>query len=673
MVIPNIAQRRAAKLRHLLRRYNYQYHILDAPIVTDAQYDRLFRELQDLEAKYPKLIAADSPTQHVGTTPLTAFKRVKHKVPMLSLSNSFTETELFSFDKRVHDRLQMDEEIEYVCEPKFDGLAVSLIYKKGILRQAATRGDGYVGEDITQNIRTVFSIPLKLQGRGYPNVLEVRGEVYMPMQGFLALNEKARANNDKVFANPRNAAAGSLRQLDPKITATRPLAMYCYTVGEVSGGSGGESQWELLQHLKKWGLSVNEQIKKVKGIKACWQYYLTLEKKRGELAYDIDGIVFKVNNFALQEKLGYVARAPRWAIAQKFPAQEALSRILDVAFQVGRTGALTPVARLEPTFVGGATVSNATLHNMDEIARKDVRIGDTVVIRRAGEVIPEVVSVVKDKRLKNAPRVVLPRQCPECGSDVIHPHGQVVAYCIGELYCTAQRKGVIEHFASRKAMNIQGLGKRLIDVLVVQGLLYNVADIYQLTVDQVTVLERMGKKSAQNLITAINKSKQTVLAKFLYAISIREVGERTASNLANHLGNFTAIEEASEECLQQTPDIGPVVAANVYAFFRQPHNRRVIKALLEAGVHWHDVGVQPITEQPLAGQTYVLTGTLTSLTREQASAKLQALGAKVSGSVSQKTSYVIVGEDPGIKYTTAKALGVPIKDEQSLLQLLQKY
>lgn len=669
MAMPKTAAQRVAQLRQLLQQYNYQYYILDAPTVADTQYDRLLRELQDLEAKYPQLITVDSPTQRVGSMPLTAFTRVKHKVPMLSLGNAFTKTELLAFDKRVHDRLHTSEAIEYICEPKFDGLAVSLIYKKGVLQQAATRGDGYIGEDITQNIRTVFSIPLTLHG-DYPEILEVRGEVYMPIRGFIELNKNARKNHGKVFANPRNAAAGSLRQLDPKITATRPLAMYCYTVGEISGDG---SQWDLLQHFKKWGLSVNEEIKKVKGINACWQYYLSLEKKRSQLAYDIDGVVFKVNSFALQEKLGYVARAPRWAIAQKFPAQEALTKIHDVEFQVGRTGALTPVARLIPTFVGGATVSNATLHNMDEILRKDVRIGDTVIIRRAGEVIPEVVSVVKDKRLKNARKINLPKRCPVCGSDAIRADNEAVAHCIGELHCAAQRKGVIEHFASRKAMNIDGLGERLVDVMVKRELLNNVADIYQLTVDQVAVLERMGEKSAQNLITAIDKSKKTTLAKILYAISIRQVGESTASNLANYFGNFSAIEKASQQCLQQIPDIGPVVAANIYAFFRQPHNQQVINALLESGVHWDNVVVKSPFRQPLAGDIYVLTGTFSSLTREAAKARLQALGAKVSGSVSIKTSCVIVGEVPGAKYTKAKALGVTIKDEKWLLQLLRKY
>ena len=673
MSVPKPVQQRAAELRTELQQHNYQYYILDAPTIPDAEYDRLFRELQDLEAQYPELITADSPTQRIGSTPLSAFQRIKHKVPMLSLGNAFGEAELLAFDKRVHDRLRSPAEIEYVCEPKLDGLAVSLTYEKGVLVQAATRGDGFTGEDITQNIRTIGSIPLKLQGKKYPDVLEVRGEVYMPLNGFLTLNKKAQANGEKVFANPRNAAAGSLRQLDSKITATRPLAMYCYSVGEIVGGTVGESQWEMLQHFKHWGLRVNDQVRKVKGIKACWQYYLAIEKKRKKLAYDIDGVVFKVDSFALQQQLGFVSRAPRWAIAQKFPAQEELSKVKDVEFQVGRTGALTPVARLEPTFVGGATVSNATLHNMDEIARKDIRIGDTVIIRRAGDVIPEVVSAVKAKRPKNARKIELPTHCPVCGSDVIHPEGEAVAHCIGELYCAAQRKGVIEHFASRKAMNIDGLGERLIDVMVDNGLLNTIADIYKLTVAEVAALERMGDKSAQNLITAIEKSKATTLAKFIYALSIREVGESTANNLANHFGKFSAIEKAKVEQLQQTPDIGPIVAANIYAFFRQGHNQEVIQALRKAGIHWQDVAIKSPQEQPLAAQTYVLTGTLTALTRDEAKAKLIALGAKVSGSVSKKTTYVVAGSEPGSKLSKAEALDIPIKDEKWLLQLLKRH
>jgi len=673
MPIAKTIQQRVIQLREELQQHNYKYYTLDEPSIHDAEYDRLLRELQELEAQYPQLITADSPTQRVGSTPLTAFSQVKHKVPMLSLGNSFNEKELSGFDKRVRDRLKTSEEITYVGEPKLDGLAVSLIYQRGVLLQAATRGDGFVGENITNNIRTIGSIPLKLQGSDYPDMLEVRGEVYMPLSGFTKLNKMANKNNEKVFANPRNAAAGSLRQLDARITAKRPLAMYCYAIGKVEGVRLGDSQWEMLQHFKKWGLRVNDQITRVTGIEACWQYYLAIEKRRKQLNYDIDGVVFKVDDFSLQEKLGFVSRAPRWAIAQKFPAQEALSKIRDVEFQVGRTGALTPVARLEPTFVGGATISNATLHNMDEITRKDIRIGDTVIIRRAGDVIPEVVSVVKEQRPQKTRRIRLPQRCPVCGSDVIQPEGDAIAHCIGELYCAAQRKGVIEHFASRKAMDIDGLGERLIALMVEQGLLNNIADIYRLTNDEIATLERMGEKSAQNLITAIHNSKQTSLAKFLYALSIREVGESTANNLANYFGNLAAIETASEEQLRQVADIGPIVAANVYAFFRQAHNQEVLEALLKADIRWDDITPKPQASQPLSGQIFVLTGSLATLTREAAKARLLALGAKVSASVSQKTSYLVAGEDPGSKLTKAQGLGVAIKDEQWLLNLLKQY
>ena len=672
MAISKSAQQRSATLRQELQQHNHKYYILDEPTIPDVEYDRLLRELQDLETQHPELITADSPTQRVGSAPLTVFNRIKHKVPMLSLGNSFAETELTAFDKRVRDRLKSNVELEYVSEPKLDGLAVSLTYDHGILIQAATRGDGFIGEDITQNIKTIGSIPLKLQGDNYPDMLEVRGEVYMPLQGFSDLNKKARAEEEKIFANPRNAAAGSLRQLDSKITATRPLAMYCYTVGEVSNGSIGESQWEMLQHFKRWGLRVNDQVKCVTGINACWQYYLQLEKKRSKLSYDIDGVVFKVNSFALQQRLGFVSRAPRWAIAQKFAAQEELSKIHNIEFQVGRTGALTPVARLEPTFVGGATVRNATLHNMDEIARKDIRIGDTVIIRRAGDVIPEVVSSVKDKRPKNAKKIKLPSQCPVCDSDVIHPEGEAIAHCIGELYCAAQRKGVFEHFASRKAMNIDGFGERLIAIMVDNGLLNTIADIYKLMLAEISALERMGEKSAKNLINAIEKSKATTLSKFMYALSIREVGESTANNLANYFGSLAAIEKADIERLQQTPDIGPVVAENIYAFFQQQHNQEVIRALIEVGVHWQDIEVKQQSEQPLDGKTFVLTGTLSALSREEAKAKLITLGAKVSGSVSKKTAYVIAGEEPGSKLTKAESLNIPIKNELWLLSLLEK-
>ena len=673
MAASQIIQQRIIRLQQVLRQYNYQYYILDQPTIPDAEYDQLFRELQALEEKHPQLINMDSPTQRVGSTPLSAFSQVKHKIPMLSLANSFSEQELIAFDKRIRDKVKCMAELEYICEVKLDGLAVSLLYQQGVLVQAATRGDGFIGEDITQNVRTINSVPLRLQGKNYPSLLEIRGEVYMPLAGFSKLNQTARKNNEKSFANPRNAAAGSLRQLDAKITATRPLAIYCYAIGESSQPGIVTSQWEILQSFRKWGLRVNNKTKKVKGINACWQYYLTMQQQRDQIDYDIDGVVFKINQLSLQQQLGSVARAPRWAIAQKFPAQEALSVIKSVEFQVGRTGSLTPVARLEPTFVGGATVSNATLHNMDEITRKDIRIGDTVVLRRAGDVIPEIVSVVKAKRPQYTATIKLPKHCPICDSIVVQPKGEGIAYCMGELYCAAQNKRAIEHFASRKAINIDGLGKRLIALMVDQELVRNVADIYQLSLPKIAVLARMGEKSAQNLMTAIEKSKQTTLAKFLYALGIREVGESTASSLANHFGGLTAIEIADQAQLQQIPDVGPIAAANIYVFFRQSHNQTVIKALLAAGIYWQDVELTTQQSKPLAGETFVLTGTLSGLTREAAKAQLIALGAKVSGSISQQTNFVVAGTDPGSKFNKAQSLNVPIKDEQWLLRLLKKY
>lgn len=663
---------RTEQLRAELRQHNYNYYVLDEPTIPDAEYDRLLRELQAIEAEHPELRTADSPTQRVGNAPLSAFSQVKHQIPMLSLANAFDQAELTAFDKRLHDRLKDSTEISYVCEPKLDGLAVSLLYEEGVLVQAATRGDGVIGEDITQNVKTIRAVPLKLSGSDYPNRLEVRGEVFMPLAGFNKLNETALKNGTKIFANPRNAAAGSLRQLDPNVTATRPLEIYFYSVGIVELGEVGNSQWQMLQNLKRWGLRINPEIKQVSGIQSCWQYYESLLAKRQSLKYDIDGIVFKVNGFELQKQLGFVSRAPRWAIAQKFPAQEEMTVLKSVDFQVGRTGALTPVARLEPVFVGGATVSNATLHNMDEIKRKDVRVGDTVIIRRAGDVIPEVVSSILEKRPSNAKKIFLPKTCPICDSEVIHPEGEAVARCIGELVCPAQRKGSLQHYASRKAMDIDGLGEKLVNTLVDVGMLTTVADIYQLQADKLEKLERMGEKSATKLIDAIEKSKATTLAKFIYALGIREVGESTANNLANHFGSLPALEKASIEALQQTPDVGTVVASNIHAFFQEVHNQSIIQDLLQAGVHWSDIDVTQSQQQPLAGQTFVLTGTLETLKRDVAKAQLIALGAKVSGSVSKKTHYVVAGAEAGSKLAKAQELGVPVKDEAWLVDLLRQ-
>ena len=662
-------EKRIQQLRSEIQTHDNRYYILDAPTIPDAEYDRLMCELQALEERHPEFKTLDSPTQRVGIAPLSAFQTVQHRISMLSLANSFNLDELQAFEKRIQDRLSDHTILEFVCEPKLDGLAVSLLYEKGVLVQAATRGDGTTGEDITQNIRTIKSIPLHLQGKDYPQRIEVRGEVYLPLVGFQKLNATARKNGDKEFANPRNAAAGSLRQLDPNITATRPLALYCYGIGDVQGGHIGGSQWEMLQRFQHWGLRVNPEVAQVQGIAQCWHYYESMLKKRPKLDYDIDGVVIKVNSFALQETLGFVSRAPRWAIAQKFPAQEVLTKLLAVDFQVGRTGALTPVARLEPVFVGGATVSNATLHNMDEIKRKDVRIGDTVIVRRAGDVIPEVVGSVLAQRPKNAKEIMLPTQCPVCGSDVVHPEGDSVARCIGELYCSAQRKEAIKHFASRKAMDINGLGDKVVEQLVDVALIHNAADLYQITIEQLAALDRMGEKSATKLVTAITNSKATTLPRFIYALGIRDVGESTALNLAKHFSELTTIQNASIEQLLEVVDIGPVVAENTYAFFREAHNIKIIQALLKSSIYWPMMPKNITINSEYAGKTFVLTGTLQSLSREVAKEKLQALGANVAGSVSAKTDYVIAGSDAGSKLTKAQELGIAVKDEAWLIKL----
>ena len=658
------------KLREKLNEHNYRYYVLDDPSITDAEYDRLFRQLQELEASNPELITSDSPTQRVGAAPLKKFAEIKHVVPMLSLDNAFTEEDLLAFDKRIKQRLDNPHEIEYSCEPKMDGVAMSLIYEKGYLVKAATRGDGFVGEDVTLNVRTIKSIPLRLHGKNYPKILEVRGEIYMPKKGFDALNAHARKNDEKTFANPRNAAAGSLRQLDPKITASRTLEMFCYGVGQVSEKLAANHS-EQMQQLQEWGIRVNPESKVVKGVEGCLAYYNSIAKKREKLSYEIDGVVYKVNSIRLQEELGFVSRAPRWAIAHKFPAHEEMTEVLGIEFQVGRTGVLTPVARLQPVFVSGVTVSNATLHNLDDAWRKDVRVGDTVIIRRAGDVIPEVVSVVKDKRTRNTQAIALPKKCPVCHSEVIKPEGEVSAICTGGLYCQAQVRESILHFASRRAMNIEGLGDRLVELFLAQGLIKNIADIYQLKKEDIAAQERLGEKSAENLIAAIEQSKATTLPRFLYGLGIPQVGETTALNLANHFGDLEKIMQSPEEELQQVQDIGPVVAAETAAFFRQKHNRELINKLQKLGVHWPTIQISK-KSQTLAGQTFVLTGTLASLTRDEAKERLQSLGAKVSGSVSKKTSYVVAGSEPGSKLADAEKLGVKIIEEKEFLELLKK-
>ena len=662
--------REAATLREQLDAWNYQYHVLDAPTVPDVEYDRSLQRLQALEAEHPELQRPDSPTQRVGGQPLSQFEQVSHEVPMLSLDNAFDNDDLRDFNRRLQDRLGNDQAVEFACEPKLDGVAVSLLYRDGLLQRAATRGDGSTGEDITHNVRTIGSVPLRLKGEGHPGVLEVRGEIYMPREGFAALNERAAQSGEKTFVNPRNAAAGSLRQLDPRITAQRPLQMCCYSVGLVEEGELPGKHADILAQLAQWGLRINAEMAVVSGVDACIDYYDKLAQRRDDLAYDIDGIVFKVNDLALQQELGFVSRAPRWAIARKFPAQEELTQLLDVEFQVGRTGAITPVARLEPVFVGGVTVSNATLHNSDEIERLGVRIGDTVVIRRAGDVIPQVVSVVSDRRPADARPVVFPSACPVCGSDVEREEGEAVLRCLGGLVCAAQQKAAIRHFASRRAMDVDGLGDKLVEQLVDLGIVENVAGLFTLELQQLSSLERMGEKSAANLLAALDKSKTTTLPRFIFALGVREVGEATALSLAQHFGSWEKLVAASEEQLLEVPDVGPVVADHLRQFFDSGSSMAVVAELRAAGVEWPDLDQADAGEQPLAGQTWVVTGKLEQLTRDEAKAHLQALGAKVAGSVSAKTTCLVAGPGAGSKLSKAESLGIEVIDEQALLALL---
>ncbi|WP_331352432.1 NAD-dependent DNA ligase LigA [Cellvibrio sp. UBA7671] len=671
--LPSQVAKEIADLRKQLQYHNYRYYALDDPQITDAEYDRLMQRLRELEAQYPESVTPDSPTQRVGATPLSAFQTVVHEMPMLSLDNAFSDGDLLAFNQRVQDRLKSAEDIEYACELKLDGIAVSLLYRDGLLVRGATRGDGTNGEDITQNVRTINSIPLRLLGSGYPAVLEVRGEIYMPKAGFNALNEKARMAGEKLFVNPRNAAAGSLRQLDSRITASRPLEMCAYSVGWVDGGELPETHSGILAALKNWGFLTNRETRVAKNIQEALGFYRRIGEKRDALAYDIDGIVFKVNSRLLQDTLGFISRAPRWAIAYKFPAQEESTILLDVEFQVGRTGAVTPVARLQPVFVGGVTVSNATLHNRDEINRLGIKIGDTVIVRRAGDVIPQIVQVVESKRPVDARDILFPEHCPVCNSPVETVADEAVARCSGGLVCAAQRKEAIKHFASRKAMNVEGLGDKLVEQLVDLGLVNNLADIYSLTREQLSAMERMGDKSADNILAALENSKKTTLAKFIYALGIREVGESTARNFANYFGSFEAMAAADQEVLQRVPDVGPVVAHFVAEFFEQESNRVAVSALRAAGIHWDNIEVASPDALPLNGLTYVLTGTLEALSRDDAKAHLLALGAKVAGSVSAKTDYVVAGPGAGSKLAKAEELGLKVMDEAGLLELLREH
>ncbi|WP_306521317.1 NAD-dependent DNA ligase LigA [Rheinheimera sp.] len=668
------AKQQIDQLRQQINQHNYQYYVLDNPSIPDADYDALFKQLQQLEQQFPELVSVDSPTQRVGAKPLDKFGQVQHQLPMLSLDNAFANEDFLAFYQRMADRLDQQTEFKFCAEPKLDGLAVSIRYENGVLVQAATRGDGYTGEDITSNIKTIRCIPLTLQGK-YPAVLEVRGEVFMPLAGFEKMNEAAKQRGDKIFANPRNAAAGSLRQLDPKITASRPLSFYAYAVGVVEDPDNlldNQSHYGRLQQLKNWGLPVCPEIRLCQGADKALAYHQQIGEKRSSLPYEIDGVVLKVDNLAQQLALGFVSRAPRWAIAFKFPAQEKTTRLLDVEFQVGRTGSITPVARLEPVSVGGVTVSNATLHNQDEINRLGIQIGDTVIVRRAGDVIPQIVAVVMAERQQSQP-IVFPSQCPVCQSDIERVEGEAVSRCSGGLYCPAQRKEALKHFVARKALDVDGLGDKLIEQLVDEGLVHNPADIFKLDMPALVGLERMGEKSALKLLAAINTAKNTTLPRFIYALGIRDVGEATALNLANHFRTLPALQQASLEQLLAVADVGAVVAGRLLHFFQDAHQQQVVSELIAVGIRWPDIEAKAEVAQPLAGQTLVLTGTLTAMGRDEAKDKLQQLGAKVAGSVSAKTHAVIAGDNAGSKLAKAEELGVAVWTEDQMLALFAEH
>ncbi|MFT6913955.1 MAG: DNA ligase (NAD+) [Motiliproteus sp.] len=668
-------EQQLATLRREIDAHNFRYYAEDAAVIPDADYDRLFRQLLELELEHPDLVRDDSPSQRVGAAPLASFSQVQHQVPMLSLGNAFSDQDLLDFDRRVHERLNLpdDQPLDYGAEPKLDGIAVSLMYEAGVLVRSATRGDGETGEDISLNVRTIDAVPLQLRGDGWPRRLEVRGEIFMPKAGFEALNARMQAAGQKPFVNPRNATGGSLRQLDSAVTATRPLTFCAYGFGVLEGGELPGQHTELLQQFKRWGLPINPEMRSLEGIDACLSYYQQLAQKREQLGYDIDGIVFKVNQRALQQRLGFVARAPRWAIARKFPAQEALTQLLGVGFQVGRTGAVTPVARLAPVFVGGVTVSNATLHNMDEIERLDVRVGDWVVVCRAGDVIPKVSRVVHERRPADTQAISLPANCPVCGAQVERAADEAAARCSGGVSCSAQRKQALKHFASRKAMDIDGLGDKFVDLLVDRGLVEQLADLYRLDRNRVAGLGGKGDKSADNLLAGIEKSKQTTLPRFLYSLGIREVGEATAASLARHFQSLDAIRVADVEALQEVPDVGPVVAEHLALFLRQPHNLETIDALLAAGVHWPAIAAPSAESQPLQGRSFAITGKFELLGRAEAKARLEALGAKVTtGAPTAKTDALIAGANAGSKLAKAEALGVEVWDEARLIQLLEQ-
>ena len=656
-------------LRKTLRQYEYEYHVLDNPTVPDSEYDRLFHQLKALELAHPEFLTSDSPTQRVGAKPLSGFSQIRHEIPMLSLDNAFSDEEFNAFVKRIEDRLIiLPKPLTFCCEPKLDGLAVSILYVNGVLTQAATRGDGTTGEDITANIRTIRNIPLQLLTDNPPTRLEVRGEVFMPHAGFERLNEYALEHGEKTFANPRNAAAGSLRQLDPNITSKRPLVLNAYGIGIAEGVELPNTHYARLQWLKSIGIPVNPEIRLCNGTNEVLDFYRDIQNKRSSLGYDIDGTVLKINDIALQNELGFISKAPRWAIAYKFPAQEELTVLNDVEFQVGRTGAITPVAKLEPVFVAGVTVSNATLHNGDEIERLNIAIGDTVVIRRAGDVIPQIIGVLHERRPDNAKPIIFPTNCPVCDSQIIRIEGEAVARCTGGLFCAAQRKEALKHFVSRKAMDIDGVGGKLIEQLVDRELIHTPADLFKLDLTTLTRLERMGAKSAENALNSLEKAKSTTLARFIFALGIREVGEATALNLANHFKTLDALKAADLEQLQQVPDVGEVVANRIFVFWREAHNVAVVEDLIAQGVHWETVEVKEASENLFKDKTVVLTGTLTQMGRNEAKALLQQLGAKVSSSVSSKTNFVIAGDAAGSKLTKAQELNIPVLTEEEFLE-----
>ena len=670
MTVPAHIRKRVQQLRAELDEHNYRYYVLDAPVISDARYDRLLRELKTLEQAWPELITPDSPTRRVGAAPAREFGQVRHRVPMLSMDNAFTEAEVRAWDERVRKALGTAGPVACTAEPKFDGASLSLRYEDGLLVRAGTRGDGRTGEDVTPNVRTIRSIPLKLRGRGWPRVVEVRGEVVIRKKDFERLNAQQLAQGGKVFANPRNAAAGSLRQLDPRITAARPLSFFPWGLGEVAGGRLPGRYSEVVAMLRQWGFPVTRLFRTVAGVEACLAYYAEVAARRDALPFEIDGVVYKVDELAARDRLGFTARAPRWALAHKFPAQEETTVVARIEASVGRTGVVTPVAVLRPVQVGGVTVTHATLHNQDEVERKDVRVGDTVIVRRAGDVIPEVVGVIREKRPPGTRPWRMPAHCPVCGADVVREEGAAAHRCVGGLYCPAQRMGALRHFASRRALDIQGLGEKLVEQLVAKGLLRTVADLYRLKQADLAALERMGEKSARNLLDQIEKSKTTTLPRLLYALGIPQVGEATARALAEHFGDLDRLLDADEAALQEVEGIGPNVAAEISAFFRQPHNRQVVQALGAAGVHWPKPA-RPRPGLPLAGKTFVLTGALQSMSREEAGERLRALGGRVGASVSRKTDYVIVGAGAGAKADKARDLGIPMLDEAAFLRLLR--